>query len=165
MILRLTERERQLCGNSTLPVGSHGSSLSFFQSKVGANTARLRVITDPFDFHMPGSTQTVEFYGYGARLSEIEAVSCFKEALNDAIHRHHSASIPIGVDTLAYFSNDLVLSLTPRDTMTWKMWSDAVQNMVSFSLENVPREWQFLVLEEGFEGEVGYGALYWKSRQ
>ena len=113
---------------------------------------------------MPGSRQTVEFYGYGANLSELEAVTCFKGALNDAIHKHHSAATPLGADTRAYFSNDLVLSLVPRDTLTWTMWSDAVQSMVSFTLEHLHREWQFLILEDGIEGEVGYGALHWKSR-
>lgn len=125
-----------------------------------------RAITDPFDVHEPGSSQTVEFYGYGAKLSKIEATSCFKQALNIAIIEHHGAAVPMGTDAITYssFSNNVFLTLIPRDTMTWKMWSEAVCSLVSFMMDDVDREWQFIILEEGYEGEVGYGSLYQRSK-
>lgn len=137
-----------------------------FRVEQDANTTVLRVITDPYDFHVAGSTQTVEFYGYGAPLSQFEAVSCFRKALNDAMDKYYDGPSLVGTNMITYYSSsgDLALTLVPRDTMTWRMWADAVIDMISFLLSGFHREWQFLVLEEGYEGEVAYGALSWKAK-
>ena len=43
--------------------------------------------------------------------------------------------------------------------MTWRMWANAVTGFSSFLLDdNNDREWQFLILEEGYEDEVGWGS-------
>ena len=60
-------------------------------------------------------------------------------------------------------SDRVALTLVPRTSMTWKMWFEALSNFVSFILD-LDRECQFLVLEEGYEGEVGYGILTLNSR-
>ncbi|KAL6721714.1 hypothetical protein ACLMJK_000819 [Lecanora helva] len=152
----------------TLPQ-SHGKSALLFKpeksivssSELDTNTASVRKFKDPYDFHIAGSTQTVEFYAYGASLLGLEAISCFKGALNDAIITHRNAATAINDTLLSYtsYTDKIGLTLVPRDTMTWRMWADALGSMIAFILDGMHREWQFLVLEEGIEGEIGYGAL------
>ena len=116
---------------------------------------------DPFDYHEPGSSQTIEFYAYGAELSKLEASSCFRKALYSAITQHGSAPTLMGTEAIMYpsTSDHVFLTLVPRDTMTWRMWSEALLGLMDFLLTHEGREWQFLILEEGLEGEVGYGAI------
>ena len=79
---------------------------------------------------------------------------------------HHSDASQVGSSIINYpsSSDSIMLTLIPRENMTWRMWSNAVNGMISFLLDGFTREWQFLILEQGFEGEVGYGTLYLKDR-
>ena len=95
----------------------------------------------------------------------MEATSCFKKAFDDTLIQHHVAATSIGTHMLSYLStsNEVALTLVPRDGMTWKMWFEALSNLVSFVLGE-KREYHFIVLEEGHEGEVGYGNLVLMSK-
>lgn len=121
-------------------------------------------MTDPFDYHVPGSSQTVEFYGYRNTLPEIEALGCFKLALSDAILEHDATTL-MGTKPISYFSphHNVYLNLIPRETMTWGMWTSALHVMVSFTLDEVDKEYQFMVLEHRIEDEVGYGSLTFEA--
>ena len=71
---------------------------------------------DPFDYHVTNSNQTLEFYAYGAKLSEIEAISCFKKALNDAIFEHRNAETLKLADVITYLSSFKNLDSHPHST-------------------------------------------------
>lgn len=43
-----------------------------------------RALPDPFRYHEPSSPQSIDFYGYGPRISRSDAFNCIKGANHDS---------------------------------------------------------------------------------
>ena len=98
-------------------------------------------------------------------MPSLDAINCFQKGLNDALIGHHDAMTLIGTDRITYvsFTKTVSLNLIPRENMTWKMWSAALLSFIDFTLEGMEREWQFILLEDGHDGEVGYGSIEYSA--
>lgn len=64
---------------------------------------------------------------------------------------------PVGTDTLSYSSGSTYLVMHPREQMTWEKWNIVLSMMQS--IIRTATGFQFLVMENGIEGDIGYGSL------
>lgn len=122
-------------------------------------------IPDPYDFHIEGSSLTVEFYAYGPPLSYSKVTSCCIQAFLDC-EKHGGLDSPgrdrlMGTDVRIYSSSDTYLWLSPGEQMTWGLLDDFQMDMRYFQRHRVdyPRQTSFILLKKGAEGDVGHGII------
>lgn len=119
---------------------------------------------DPFDFRVPGTGTTVEFYGYHGHLDVDSIITCYLAALTEAV-RHidrGEGGLRMGTHARTWISADgkAYMFVRPRDEMTWSMLNwlcDGVQHFVLIQENHI--QFQFLLLADGAEGEVGLGQI------
>ncbi|KAL8719537.1 MAG: hypothetical protein Q9225_003458 [Loekoesia sp. 1 TL-2023] len=130
-----------------LPAGSSAGS---------AHVTNL-TISDPFIWRPEGMTSIWEFYNYHGRLNYALAFLIWNDALNEAIAQ---GALPITHRTTwsrKLHSETADLDLIPLQGMTWPMLVEGYGGAAVVNYES--KEYQFIVLAEGGEGEVGYGRL------
>ncbi|KAL8789309.1 MAG: hypothetical protein Q9213_001232 [Squamulea squamosa] len=126
-------------------------------------TAR-QFIPDPWDYHAPGSISTWEFYGFHDHLNRNPALTAWRAAYWDAQGRMAigQGNQRLGTLTRSWSGTDFTTKeivdfvLIPREEMTWRMLAEAF-NGAGRLICTVRKQFQFMVLAEGFEGEVGFG--------
>ena len=91
----------------------------------------------------------------------IKAQTSISIAKKRAAFHSHEMSREIGTDNVFRFGfPGIILVCYPRQPLTWSMWSEALTALsVVVSWRDFHREFQFLILEDGMEGEIGYGSL------
>lgn len=121
--------------------------------------------SDPYDLPVHGTGIIIEFYGYRHHLNYQSVLECCLAAYSEVLdHRTPIRSrLPLGTQTRTWSSDDyrVFLVLHPRAEMTWAMLWEAIPPLQwfcqNFSREGKCTQFQFLVLVEGVEGEVGVG--------
>ncbi len=123
-------------------------------------------VPDPYDYHVVGDTSlTIEFYGYGPQLGFSKVVSCCNRAFLDC--RNHGGLIAsgreslMGTETRVYNFSDTYLNILPGEAMTWGMLNDLQRSLRYFQavILGVPRQTSFMLLKDGFEGDIGRGII------
>lgn len=75
-------------------------------------------------------------------------MSVLKLATSSALD--HPADDLIATVELQCWANEVQLLLLPSETMTWRMWHNAITAMVRFLVRNkMNYGWSFIVLERG----------------
>ncbi|KAI4118745.1 MAG: hypothetical protein LQ345_001264 [Seirophora villosa] len=128
------------------------------------SSTRLKSLQDPYIHHDPNMISTWEYYGYNG---EMNAAGCMKAwtTLYEEARRQVNlgrSNVPVGTATKHWAVNhsdewvDLVL--IPRETMTWRMLKEGMYGGITVCA-NLGKNFQFIVLADGVEGEVGYGQM------
>ncbi|KAL9603550.1 MAG: hypothetical protein Q9219_001052 [cf. Caloplaca sp. 3 TL-2023] len=122
-----------------------------------------RTMRDPFIWHQPGMRSTWEFSEFHGRLSFALALLLWNDALNEAYEhgdgpmtRQRTWSRTVGGETAA-------LEVIPLQGMKWSMLVEASRGAAL--VDRAMMEYQFIVLAEGGEGEVGYGRLVMREKR
>ena len=126
---------------------------------------RIASFPDPYEYYIAHSGILIEFYGYRKHPNHQSVLQCCLHAYLEALD-HWSpieSRLPLGTDVRSWGSNDQTtfLTLVPREEMTWAMLWATVPVLQWFSevfdhSATCP-QFQFLVMVNGIEGEVGYG--------
>lgn len=146
---------------SLLNLQPYNESLQFINSTLKAD---INALPDPFDIRLPGASTTLEVYNYGQIFNSrgtINAEETVLAAMDDAAGHDYEWASQIGTETvLRYGYADIMLVCYPRQQLTWRMWSEAIE-AIAYVLDErgLRREFHFLILEEGLKRVVGYGAL------
>ena len=115
---------------------------------------------DPWDFRIPGSPLTVEFYGYSDPVSLTHFEKCIREAEGDIATQVSTgnAGSSLGTRLIRYTASSVDLVLIPDERLTWRMWT-RVPSVIQYYLgHNGLKGAQFIILWDGL-GDVGHGSL------
>lgn len=104
---------------------------------------------------------TWKFYAFRGHLPRSTAETACRSAFNQA-RLFHKPNELIGAETrrwsATYFGAGTVdLVLVPRPHMTWRMWVEGLAG-AELAVDD-GREFQFIIMAAGVEGEVGYGQM------
>ena len=146
---------------SLLNLQPYNESLQFMNSTLKAD---ITALPDPFDIRLAGASTTLVVYNYGQTFNSrgsINAEETVLAAMDDAARHDYESVSQIGTETiLRYEYAGIMLVCYPRQQLTWRMWSEAVE-AIAYVLDerDLRREFHFLIPEEGLKRVVGYGAL------
>ncbi|MCJ1454895.1 hypothetical protein MMC28_005248 [Mycoblastus sanguinarius] len=149
------------------PLNAPGSSLQLLSGALNSTTLAFNSTLptsanrppDPYDWRDPGRSLTVEFYSYGAEIPTHRLRCCFDVAYQDIATRRADPDAPIAANELRYSALGVYLVLYPGANMTWWIWMQALGGTSEFVFRRLNVALSFIVLEDGFEGEVGKGWL------
>lgn len=122
------------------------------------------LLPDPYDLPFPPFVDLHGFTEYYAWRPDSplgnDAKVCGELAL--AVARVKPWDEFVGTDTLSYNSGSTYLVMHPREQMTWEKWSitlSMMQSMIRTAIQVQKAGFQFLVVEDGIKGDIGYGSL------
>ena len=100
----------------------------------------------------------IEFYAYRQEFTTDDPSKCSDQALDDIMKHRRDQMLPVGSGPYVYSSHDTYLVMFPREELTWQMWTSALGG-IDLMLEANNVEFQFIIIHDGIEGDVGYGAV------
>ncbi|KAL8853697.1 MAG: hypothetical protein Q9221_001508 [Calogaya cf. arnoldii] len=137
-------------------------SLPFNYPSTKILTAPNRRFPDPWVTHSPGHISTWEFYGIHGHLPHHPALQAWRAAYRDFETKHAAGKMDERMGTQVRHwvgkEGDMVVDmvLEPREEMTWRMLGESWRGATALICMG-GRGFQFLVMTEGVEGEVGLG--------
>ena len=120
-------------------------------------TALPTPIPDPYNLRLQGLT--VEFYGYGGRVSPFGLEECVVAAYQDVQRHVSSHETTMTAPSYSYSDEGVNLYLRPEGgRLTWDIWFDVPLRIQGFVMKNKFREMQFILKSDEF-GRIGSGRL------
>ena len=121
---------------------------------------RSALPTDPVEFRIPSSTQSVRYSHYGRQLPRADVLSCLLQATSDVIRELNNGRDKwISKSELQKSSNSVHLILHPSNEMTWGMWGTTLRGLADFVERWEFRDLDFEITEFGLIGLTGSGML------
>ncbi len=114
---------------------------------------------DPYDYPIPLTTLTAEFYGYGAAFPIASAaINCISKAMTDFRSHAFESQVAIAMEKLTYSSEGLYLILYPGPHLTWFWWLEVITAISNFiRVQDMYVDFSFIIVKEGVEGDIGRG--------
>lgn len=107
---------------------------------------------------------TWEYYGYNGEMNAAGCMNAWTTLYEEARRQVNlgRSNVPVGTATKHWAVNHwdewIDLVLIPRETMTWRMLKEGMYGGITVCA-NLGKNFQFIVLADGVEGEVGYGQI------
>ncbi|KAL8710172.1 MAG: hypothetical protein Q9220_005255 [cf. Caloplaca sp. 1 TL-2023] len=115
-----------------------------------------RNFPDPHDVPIPTShpPSILEMYSYGRPIT-VSIIDCIHKAVAAATNSHGL----MGTQKRQYLTRNLSLIVIPDERLTWEMWLQVLATGMWFDGIALDREFLFVIVVEGEEGEWGRGSV------
>ena len=113
---------------------------------------------DHFNYRIPRSDETLEFWNYGSPLSREDVIYCLQKAIREIDHQPRTDAV-IDDMVLQYASRNVRLLVHHGGIMTWDVWRTAVRGILDFVTTYECVDFDFDVGQPGLASYFGTGAL------